>query len=79
MDATDMPQVGDRVSFRISDVYLPEPHEVLASLTEDVQTEGTVVEFSDSGDRPRAYALIRITDQQAVLLPVGALHLVLSK
>lgn len=67
-------QIGDRVSFRIADVYLPDPPEVLANLTVDVETHGVVEEFSDSGDRPRAYALVRITVQLAVLIPVTALH-----
>jgi hypothetical protein len=30
-------QIGDRVSFRIADVFLPEPAEVLANLTPDVE------------------------------------------
>ncbi len=67
-------QIGDRVSFRISDVFLPEPSEVLANLTTDAETNGVVVEFSDSGSSPQAYAVVRITPQQAVLLPVSALR-----
>jgi hypothetical protein len=69
-------QIGDRVSFRISDVYLPEPTEVLANLTPEAEANGVVVEFSDSGKNLRAYAVVRITAQQSVLLPVGALHVV---
>lgn len=76
MDTGGTAQIGDRVSFRISDVFLPEPSEVLANLTSDVETNGVVVEFSDSGSSPRAYALVRITPQQAVLLPVSALRVV---
>ena len=68
-------QIGDRVSFRISDVYLPEPTEVLANLTPETEANGVVVEFSDSGNDSRAYAVVRITMNQSVLLPVGALHL----
>ena len=68
--------IGDRVSFRIADVFLPEPVEVLATLTPEVEANGVVVEFSDSGSRPRAYALVRITAQQSVLLPVAALRIV---
>ena len=30
-------QIGDRVSFRIADVYLPEPQEVLAKRLEEVR------------------------------------------
>jgi len=67
--------IGDRVSFRIADVYLPEPLEVLAALTPEVEANGIVVEFSDSGSSPRAYALVRITTTHVVLLPVGALRI----
>ena len=74
MEQTATAQIGDRVSFRISDVFLPEPSEVLANLTVEVETEGLVVEFSDSGSDPRAYAMVRITPQQMVLLPVSALR-----
>ncbi len=76
MDTGGSAQIGDRVSFRISDVFLPEPSEVLAKLTADVATEGVVVEFSDSGSNSRAYAVVRITPQQSVLLPVTALRVV---
>jgi hypothetical protein len=74
MESAGTARIGDRVSFRISDVFLPEPSEVLASLTADVETNGVVIEFSDSGSNPRAYAVVRISPQQAVLLPVTALH-----
>jgi hypothetical protein len=67
-------EVGDRVTFRIGDVFLPEPSEVLAKLTSDTETSGVIVEFSDSGNNLRAYAVVRITAQQSVLLPVSALH-----
>jgi hypothetical protein len=76
MDTGGSAQIGDRVSFRISDVFLPEPSEVLAKLTVDAATEGVVMEFSDSGSNPRAYAVVRITAEQLVLLPVSALHVV---
>ena len=74
MHSAGTAQVGDRVRFRISDVFLPEPAEVLANLTVEVETNGVVVEFSDSGSSQRAYAVVQITPQQAVLLPVTALH-----
>jgi hypothetical protein len=68
--------VGDRVSFRLSDVFLPEPQEVLGVLTTELEANGTLLEFSDSGTSPRAYALVRITAHQSVLLPVAALRIV---
>lgn len=67
-------EIGDRVSFRIADIFLPEPSEVLAKLTPEAETNGVIVEFSDSGNNLRAYAVVRITTQQSVLLPVSALH-----
>jgi len=73
MEIAESVRVGDRVSFSISDVFLPEPSEVLAKLTVDARTEGVVVEFSDSGNIHRAYAMVRITPQQMVLLPISAL------
>jgi hypothetical protein len=72
-------KIGNRVSFRISDVFLPEPSEVLANLTPEVEANGVVVDFSDSGTSPRAYAVVRITAQQAVLLPVGSLRILGSE
>ncbi len=79
MDNADTAQIGDRVSFRISEIFLPDPSEVLAKLTPEVEANGVIEEFSDSGDRPRAYAVVRMTEHQSVLLPVGALHVVNQK
>ena len=67
-------QIGDRVSFRIGDVFLPEPSEVLAKLTPEAETNGVIVEFSDSGNSLRAYAVVRISSELSVLLPMGALR-----
>jgi hypothetical protein len=75
MPSTTTAQIGDRVSFHISDAFLPEPAEVLASLTVDAETNGVVIEFSDSGSSPRAYAVVQITPKQKVVLPVGALQI----
>jgi hypothetical protein len=71
MRSASTARIGDRVTFRISDVFLPEPVEVLANLTGDLEATGVVIEFSDSGSNVRAYAVVRITPQQAVLLPMG--------
>ena len=74
MHSASSAQIGDRVCFRISDVFLPEPAEVLASLTPELEANGVVVEFSDSGNNLQAYAVVRISTQQVVVLPVGALR-----
>lgn len=74
MSSAGSARIGDRVSFRISDVFLPEPSQVLANLTVEVEAEGVVVEFSDSGNSPKAYAVVRVTPKQMVLLPMNALR-----
>jgi hypothetical protein len=74
MHSANTAQVGDRVSFRIIDVFLPEPAEVLANLADQLEANGVVVEFSDSGNNLRTFAVVRITAQQTVVLPVSALR-----
>ena len=76
METGGRAQVGDRVSFKLADIFLPEPSEVLAHLTPEVEANGVVVEFSDSGSDQRAYAVVRISPQQAVLLPVTAIRVI---
>lgn len=74
MDSAGTPQIGDRVSFRISDVFLPEPAEVLAKLAPEVEANGVIVDFSDSGESRQAYAVVHITTRQSVLVSVNALR-----
>jgi len=76
MPTTLGPQEGDRVSFRIADVFLPEPEEALAALTVDTVAQGIVVEFSDSGAQTRTYAVVEITPRQKVLVPMSAIQIV---
>lgn len=74
MESEGSAQIGDRVSFKLADVFLPEPSEVMANLTPDMETNGVVMEFSDSGSTPQAYAVVRITAKQSVLVPAGSLR-----
>jgi hypothetical protein len=76
METQGPARVGDRVSFKIGDVFLPEPSEVLANLTAEVEANGVIVEFSDSGHDQLAYAVVRLSPQQAVLLPIHAVRVV---
>jgi len=76
MSSATSVQIGDRVSFRIADVFLPDPPKVLANLTVDLEVEGVIVDFSDSGNNPCAYAMVRVTPKQMVLLPMHALRIV---
>jgi hypothetical protein len=36
---------------------------------------GTILNFSDSGDVPRAFALVEVIRQQTLVVPVGKLRL----
>jgi len=65
---------GARVWFAAKDVYLPGVNEMLANLTETVELMGTLVEFSDSGDRSNVFAVVQVAGMQNVILPVGCLH-----
>jgi hypothetical protein len=36
--------------------------------------EGIVVDFSDSGDVPRVYAVVEVVERRTVVVPVGRLR-----
>jgi hypothetical protein len=67
---------GDRVSFAMSDVFLPGPEEVLPAMVITDKVEGTVIGFSDSGIVSRAFAVIEIVRKQEVIVPVDKLRIV---
>lgn len=62
--------MGDRVRFLISDVFLPSPETVFAPPPAEVEVEGTVVAFSDSGHTARAFVVVDVVRKQAVVVPV---------
>ncbi|MBS1856627.1 MAG: hypothetical protein JST11_14760 [Acidobacteria bacterium] len=68
-----MPDVGSLVSFRISDVYLPDPGDVLARLTEANIVVGRVIEFSDCGTAKNAFAVVELREGQTVIVAVEKL------
>ncbi|HMF76278.1 MAG TPA: hypothetical protein VK604_11500 [Bryobacteraceae bacterium] len=67
--------VGDRVKFSLGSVFLPDPEETLAALSLASELEGTIVDFSDSGSAPRAFAVVEIIRRQMVVVPVDKLRL----
>lgn len=67
-------QEGDRVRFRISDVFLPGPEELLAAPSTQSELEGTVVDFSDSGATPRFFALVEVVTKKTLVIPVKKLE-----
>ncbi len=69
-------QTGDKVRFRVSDVFLPSLDAVLAAPPGEGELEGTIVDFSDSGQKARVFALVDIVKRQTVVVPVEKLHAV---
>jgi hypothetical protein len=68
---------GDRVRFQIAHVFLPDAREVLASLTETTELEGTITDFSDSGNALQAFAVVQLDEKRRVVVPVDRLRAVI--
>lgn len=67
-------QIGDRVRFAASDVFLPEIGAGSPISTGVTELEGTVIEFSDSGAKKRAYAVVEVVTRQMMVVPVRKLQ-----
>jgi len=61
---------GERVRFRISDVFLPSPEDMPNLPSAEMETEGAIVDFSDSGAKHRAFAVVELDDGQTMVVPV---------
>jgi hypothetical protein len=59
----------------LCDVFLPSPEEVSGPPLADVEAEGRIVSFSDSGPTHRAFAVVDLDDGQTVVVPVDKLRL----
>jgi len=64
------------VRFHVSDVFLPTPEEVSSLLTAETELEGTIVSFSDSGQRPNYFAVVDVIRRQSVVVAVNKLGVV---
>jgi len=62
------------VRFRVADVFLPSSEGLLAAPSIDELVEGTIVDFSDSGQRARVFALVNVIRTQTVVVPVEKLE-----
>lgn len=65
---------GDRIIFRVSDVYLPTTREALEALNEEVELAGSLVELSDSGTHSGVFAIVELGGNQRVIVPVDKLR-----
>jgi hypothetical protein len=67
---------GDRVRFLARDVFLPNFAGALSALPGDTELEGTVLDFSDSGDKARYFAVVEVVRTQSLIVPVEKLEAV---
>jgi len=56
-------------------VFLPSTEELPQLRSADAETEGTIVDFSDSGSKHRAFAVVELDNGQAMVVPVHKLKL----
>jgi hypothetical protein len=68
---------GDTVRFRIADIFLPTRDDLPKSLTTAQEIEGVVADFSDSGLKPRAFAVIDVIARQSVVVPIEKLEVLI--
>jgi hypothetical protein len=66
-------QVGDKVRFSVSDIFLPDSENVFVVAPGEVEVQGTVVSFSDSGPTPRMFAVVEVVRRQTVVVPIEKL------
>jgi hypothetical protein len=72
-ECTSALREGDRVFFAIESVYLPVVDDLIAALSTADELVGTIVQFSESGDRPKAYAVVSLPSRSNVVVPVEKL------
>jgi hypothetical protein len=54
----------------MSDVFLRSPDELSPAPTADVEAEGAILDFSDSGHKRHAFAIVELDSGQTVVVPV---------
>jgi hypothetical protein len=60
------------VRFRIRDVYIPDPENLLLELHGNDLLQGRVIDLSDSGLQAEAFAVVEVEGiSQPVIVPVG--------
>ena len=63
---------GAQVRFRVSDVFLPNPPDVLGMDVDD-EIEGRVIDFSDLGSRRQYFAVVEIVRKHTVVVATDRL------
>jgi hypothetical protein len=64
------------VRFQISDIFLPSREELFIGPPSEAEIEGTIVDFSDSGSKPRAFAVIEVISRHTVVVPTEKVKII---
>lgn len=65
---------NQHVHFRISDIYIPNPHLLIWQLHGDDLLQGKVIDLSDSGSQQAAFAVIEVEGMEhPMIVPVDCL------
>jgi hypothetical protein len=56
------------VHFRVCDVYIPDPPEVLNELYGNDILQGKVVDLTDSGEREKAFVVVKVEGVKNLLI-----------
>ena len=65
---------NQHVHFKISDIYIPDPHLLLWQLHGDDLLHGKVIDLSDSGSQQEAFAVVEVEGiEQPMIVPVDCL------
>jgi len=76
LSTTAFPNVRNRwVNFRISDVYVPDPAQILMELHGSDLLQGKVIDMSDSGTQQEAFAVVEVEGlMQPVVVPMNRIR-----
>jgi hypothetical protein len=67
-------QAGNRVRFRVEDVFWSNEEGVFAPLAPGTEVDGVIVSFSDSGSKPKAFAVVEVVRKQTLIVPLEKLQ-----
>ena len=76
LSTTAFPNVRNRwVNFRISDVYVPDPSQILRELHGRDLLQGKIIDVSDSGAPQEAFAVVEVEGlAQPVVVPMNRIR-----
>ena len=61
--------------FLASEVFLANQEDLVDAHAGSSEMEGVIVDFSDSGNRPRAFAVVELATGQTIVVPVDKMKM----